>query len=85
MLIKPSQNYSALFAGGIERPLNEKLPDKYVVKSIEITGGIELHRLAVEDFAQLERRSEEITGEIINKGCEGCDHENWPLEEVSQV
>ena len=35
----------------------------------ELEGAIELHRLTVEDFAQLERRAEEITEEIIDATC----------------
>ena len=45
-------------------------------------GAIELHRLAVEDPAQLERRKEEITVGIINATCSADDGE---YREVSQA
>ena len=45
-----------------------------------LTGGIELNRLAVEDYDQLERRADEITEENINTTCT-VDGGYW----VSQV
>ena len=50
------------------------MPDNFEVKSPwgktwKLSGATELHRLAVEDPAQLERRKEEITAEIINATC----------------
>ena len=62
-------------AGGGERPLGEKLNDHFEFKSpngatCKLTGGaIELHRLTVEDFHQLERRADEINEENINDTC----------------
>ena len=38
-------------------------------KTFKLSGAIELHRLAVDDPAQLERRKEEITAAIINTTC----------------
>ena len=60
--------------GGGERPLGEKLPDGFEVKSPRgptwnLTGAIELHRLVVEDYDQLERRASELKAELINSTC----------------
>ena len=60
--------------GGGEQPLGEKLPDRLEVKSPSggtwrLTGGIELHLLAVKDFDQLERRADEIKEENVNSTC----------------
>ena len=60
--------------GGGERPLGEKLPDYFEVKdpygdTWTLTAGIELHRLACEDYNQLERRAAEINEENINATC----------------
>ena len=42
-------------------------------QTFELTGAIELHRLAVADPSQLERRKEEITMAIINSTCSSAD------------
>ena len=39
----------------------------------KVSGGIELHRLAVEDFDQLERRADEINEENIKATCTADD------------
>ena len=66
------------FAGGGRQSLGEKLPDNFKVKApggisrgstYMLTGAIMLHQLALEDFAQLARRAEEINGAIINTTC----------------
>ena len=49
-------------AGGEEKSLDKKLPDGFKVKSPSgttwyLTGAIELHRLVLEDYDQLERRA----------------------------
>ena len=75
-------------AGGGERPLGEKLPNGFEFKSAwgdtyKLTGrAIELHRLAVEDFDQLERRADEIKEENINATCSFVDR---PYKEVRQA
>ena len=51
-----------------------------------LTGAIELHRLVVEDYDQLERRSDELNAAIslyqfINST---CTVDNWGYKEVSQ-
>ena len=74
--------------GGGERSLGEKLPDRFEVKSPrgkiwEITGGIEIHRLVVEDYEQLERRADDINEENINS-CY-CFLDNGLYQEVRQV
>ena len=48
----------------------------------KLTGGIVLHRLVVEDAAQLERRKEEINDAIVNSTCNFAD--GW-YSEVGQV
>ena len=72
--------------GGGERPLGEKLPDGFKVKTPwgptwNLTGAIELHRLVWEDYAQLERRAGELKVEFINSTCSAGD--DW-YKEVSQ-
>ena len=71
--------------GGGERPLGEKLPDGLKVKTPmggrNLTGAIELHRLALEDYAQLERRAGELKAEFINSTCTRGD---GYIKEVSQ-
>ena len=47
-----------------------------------MAGGIELHRLACEDYNQLERRAAEINEENINATCSLDD--GW-LKEVRQA
>ena len=72
-------------AGGGERLLDEKLPDDFKVEAISrflwglslTNGAIELHRLAWQDPAQLERRKEEITVEIINATCSMTCDDVW--------
>ena len=54
--------------------MGEKLPGNFEVKHLlggtyKLSGAIELHRLALEDPAQLERRKEEITTAILNSTC----------------
>ena len=56
-------------AGGGERRLDKKLPDGFKVKAWNLTGAIELHRLVLEDYAQLERRAGELKAEFINSTC----------------
>ena len=61
-------------AGGGDRPLGEKLPDRFEVnypngRSWHLTNGLELHRLVVEDYDQLERRSKELDKKIIDAKC----------------
>ena len=61
-------------AGGGGRPLSEKWSDLLTVKDKkheiwELKGATELHRLALEDFSQLERRAEEIDEAIVNATC----------------
>ena len=61
-------------ARGDERPLDQKLPYTSFVRSpsgiiVRLTGAKEIHRLAVEDFHQLERRSEEIRAPITDSTC----------------
>ena len=73
-------------AGGGERRLDEKLPDGFKVKSPSgipwnQTGAIGLHRLALEDYDQLESRSGELKVEFINSTCSAGD--DW-YKEVSQ-
>ena len=46
-----------------------------------LTGAIELHRLALEDYAQLERRAGELKAEFINSTCTSGDGHT---KEVSQ-
>ena len=61
-------------AGGGGRPLSEKWSDLLTVKDKkheiwELKGATELHRLALEDFSQLEGRAEEIDEAIVNATC----------------
>ena len=72
-------------AGGSGGLLSEKLPDKSklevmfkkgkkgkeTVTTIThfVTGAIELHRLAVLDFEELQKRKDEITEDIVNATC----------------
>jgi hypothetical protein len=61
-------------ATGGERPLGEKLLDDFEIKTPggdtwKTGGAIELHRLALQDYNQLERRAAEITEENINVTC----------------
>ena len=49
-----------------------RLPDCFEVKEHKLTGAIELHWLAVQDFAQLERRTDEINNAIIDASCALC-------------
>ena len=78
---------------GGERPLGEKLPDGFEAKlrwggpyfTWNLTGALELHRLVVEDYDQLEKRKEEITSTIIDSTCamdDGYFHKTF--KEVSQ-
>ena len=41
--------------------------------TFKLSGAIELHRLTLEDPAQLKRRGEEITAAIINSTCSSAD------------
>ena len=63
-------------AGGGDWPLGEKLPDRFVGKYPDgrswprpLTNGLELHRLVVEDYNQLERRCKELDKKIIDAKC----------------
>ena len=49
--------------------LDTRLPDKFEAKDHQLTGAIALHSMAVHDFAQLERRSDEIDDAILNATC----------------
>ena len=49
---------------------------------LKLTSGTELHRLVVEDCAQLKRRADEITEAIINIT---CSYDNGQVREVSQA
>merc|ERR1712004_581770 len=79
------QNIMATSEGGGDRPLAEKLPDNFEVKSPRgttwrLSGALELHRLAVEN--KLKGREAEITEEIINATCtldDGSYKEATPL------
>ena len=53
--------------------------------TFKLTGAIELHRLAIEDPAQLEKRKEEITMEIINTTCSMTFDNGRIYKEVSQT
>ena len=70
-------------AGGENRPLGERLPDVLVKdpdgKSCYLPNGLELHRLVLEDYDQLERRCKELDKKIIDAKC--SDKE---LNEVSE-
>ena len=74
--------YDRVRDGDEERPLGEKLPDGFEVKDkdglwaygrgyepLELTGAIELHRLVLEDYDQLEKQKDEITSTIIDSTC----------------
>ena len=50
-------------------PLDTRLPDKFVAKDHQLTGAIALHSMAVNYFARLERRSDEIDDAILNATC----------------
>ena len=54
----------------------------------KLNGAIELHRLAVEDYEQLEKQKDEITSGIINSACSGqpltTRRRKIPFEGVSQ-
>ena len=70
-----------------ERPLGEKVPDGFDVRDRDgqpwkQIGGMELHRLVLEDFDQLERRADEINRENVNSRCSFRD---GYYEEVSQT
>ena len=75
MLIMIQPDYEV--AGGGEQPLGEKLLNKFEFEfkppsgeAFKLAGGaIELHRLVVDDRAQLVRRKEEITKAIIDATC----------------
>ena len=75
-------------AGGGDRPLDEWLPDRFEIRDPDgyneiLTTGLELHRLVVEDYDQLERRSKELDKKIIDAKCSlGLDYDY--LEEVSE-
>ena len=72
-------------AGGSGGALSEKLPHKSKLEVIFkkgkkgketvttithlVTGAIELHRLAVLDFEELQKRKDEITEDIVNATC----------------
>ena len=51
----------------------------------KLSGAIELHRLALEDRAQLERREEEITAEIIDATCSMTIDDGYIHNEVKQA
>ena len=58
--------------GGGERSLDEKLDGfkfKHPNGTWQITVGIELHRLCLMDYHQLERRADEIRPPFINSTC----------------
>ena len=76
-------------AGGGERPLCEKLPGNVRVKifqgpSVKLVGAFEVHRLALDDPDQLERRGEGITPPIINLTCSFAT-EQFYYNEVRQA
>ena len=87
----PSHIYLAvgngdILAGGGDRPLGEKLPEYFEVKtangeSYDLTNALELHRLVVEDYDQLERRSKELDKKIIDAT---CSDELFSYKEVSE-
>ena len=84
---EPADEVAAGGGGVGERPLGEKLPGQCQVKTSWgetrwLHGGIELHRLAVEDFDQLERRADEINEENLNSTC--SDNDGY-YKEVSQT
>ena len=63
--------------GGGERPLNEKLNEGFEFEfkapwgnTYKITGGFEIHRLALQDYEQLDKRSRELNEENINLTCD---------------
>ena len=72
-------------------PLEKKLAGNFEAKSpwgktFKLTGGaIELHRMAVEDLAQLERRKEEIKTAIINATCSMTFDDGYICKEVRQA
>ena len=70
-MMESSLNYEVAGGGG-ERSLDEKL-DGFEVETpsgtLQINGGIELHRLCLRDYPQLERRADEIRPPLINSTC----------------
>ena len=66
--------------------MGEKLPDNFdqLSDTFTLTGAIELHQLVLKDPAQLERRKEEITAEIINATCL-VTHDDVLYKEVKQA
>ena len=73
---------------GGERPLGEKLQDGFEVKLgngsfWNLTGALELHRLVLEDYDQLEKRKKEITSKIIDSTC-AFDYSGLSWIKVSQ-
>ena len=71
--LEAESNFDNLVGGG-GRPLGEKLPDGFEVKTPSgytwtLTNGLELHRLVLEDYDQLERRSKELDKKIIDAKC----------------
>ena len=88
--LRLKETYIKKLAGGGELPLGEKLPDNFEVKDKDgftwkLTGAIELHRLVVEDLAQLEKRKGEITVEIINSTCSVTRDDGSIYKEVRQT
>ena len=72
--------------GGGERSLDEKL-DGFKFKhpngfTWQITVGIELHRLCLRDYPQLERRADEIRPPLINSTCSVTWPDGELIEEV---
>ena len=77
-----------------ERPLGEKLADGFEVKlyyddydiTWKLPGAIELHRLVLEDYDQLEKQKNEITSTIIDSTCavDGATSISNNFKEVSQ-
>ena len=64
------------------------MPDNFdqLSDTFTLTGAIELHQLVLKDPAQLERRKEEITAEIIDATClMTIDEDGYIFEEVRQA
>ena len=57
-------------------------PLQHTANHLRLTSGTELHRLVVEDFAQLKRRADEITEAIINIT---CSYDKGQVREVRQA